>query len=157
MPEDAYYSAWFYLPEAASASYYWAFFKLAAQDPPPADTSTEIWVLDLQPGAEGSTLRLYSAVHPEQTLAEPPAVPIGRWFQIEAFVRAPTPDDGELTIWLDGATIFDYAGATLPTPTVTWVIGSGSEGLAAPSASLFIDDAAVTRRRLGPEFPPFWR
>jgi hypothetical protein len=96
-------------------------------------------------------------VYPSEALDAPPALPIGRWFQVEAFVRAPTPDEGELRIWVDGAQIFEHHGATLPTSTVTWVIGSGADGLDAPLASLFIDDAAVTRRRLGPEFPPFWR
>ncbi len=159
LPENAYFSAWFYLSAAASASYYWAFFKLAAQQPPPSDSSQEIWVLDVAPGASGAsgaTLRLYSDVYPDQVLDASPALPIGRWFQVEAFVRAPTPDEGELRIWVDGSEVFEHHGATLPTTTVTWVIGSGADGLEAPGASLFIDDAAVTRRRLGPGFPPFW-
>jgi hypothetical protein len=156
LPENAYFSAWFYLNEQVSSAYYWAFFKLAAQEQSSTD-SQEIWVLDMAPGTSGSTLRLYSDVYPDEALSEPPVLPTGRWFQVEVFVRAPAPDEGELRIWVDGVQIFEHHGATLPASTVTWVIGSGADGLAAPAASLFIDDAAVTRRRLGPGFPAFWR
>jgi hypothetical protein len=157
LPDDAYFSAWFYLPEPARSSYYWAFFKLDAQEPSPGASATEVWVLDVQPAMEGATLRLYSALYPDVSLDQEPSLPIGRWFQVEAFVRAPSPDEGELRIWVDGVSILEHSGPTLPTRSVTWVIGSGAEGLSGTPTSLFIDDAAVTKRRLGPTFPPFWR
>jgi hypothetical protein len=157
LPDDAYFSAWFYLPEAVSPSYYWTLFKIASQPEPISDMSTEIWVLDLDPDPNGGTLRLFSEQYPEQMLDYPPRLPVGRWFQIEAYVSAPTPDDGELHVWVDGTSVLERHGPTLPTPYVSFVIGSGAEGLESEAAALYLDDAAVTRRRLGPDFPAFWR
>ena len=87
-----------------------------------------------------------------------PPVPIGQWFQIEAFYRSAPDDTGRVTVWQDGVLVIDVSGGpTAPTSYVEWSVGSLADGLTPPTASLYIDDVAIARRRLGPTFPPFWR
>jgi hypothetical protein len=157
MPQEAYYSAWFLVPETVPASTYWTFFKLASRTVP-ADSTTglDVWDFDLDPAPEGVKLRLYH--HPPNGVAPLVAktVSLGRWFQVEAHYRASTTDDGELLLWLDDTLLFEIHGPTAPTSYVAWTIGGAAEDLASPEASVLLDDAAVTTRRLGTQFPAFY-
>ena len=84
-------------------------------------------------------------------------MPIGRWFQVEAHLRASPEADGVLELWRDDTLVYEVRGPTTPTTAVGWSVGGGCEQLASPVAVLDIDDAAVARRRLGPRFPIFTR
>jgi hypothetical protein len=153
----AYYGAWFFLPAAAEPTTYWVIFAFHTEQP-----TVALWDLKLSRGASGLELQL---LHHDTGNVAPlahVAVPLGRWFHVEAFYR-PAPDaSGRLQIWLDGQAIYDLSGApTAPadgaTAPVTWMVGSITDGLAPAPATLYLDDAYVSRRRLGPGFPPFWR
>jgi len=157
MPQDAYYSAWFLVPDPVPTSTYWTFFKLGSRtvvDDP--STGVAVWDFDLEPAPDGIKLRLFH--HPPEDVAPitPKTVPIGRWFQVEAHFRASTAGDGELLLWLDDTLVFEVHGPTAPSGYVGWTIGGATEDLAAPQAALLLDDAAVTTRRLGTKFPPFY-
>jgi hypothetical protein len=170
LPSEGYYSAWYYIPEAVfpSLSSFWLVFKFRSRTTP-TDPSTvvELWDIDLgslSPGAPGGQLALDLYRHSpslsvarQPRIAMPPAVPTGRWFQIEAFYRSATDTTGALTVWQDGVMVFDIEGqGTAPSSYVEWSVGSVSGGLTpTPAATLYIDDAAVSTRQLGPSFPPF--
>lgn len=163
LPAEAYYSAWFYVPAASTPVNYWLCFKFRSRTTP-ADPNTvlELWDLDLYPVAGPNSPLFINLFHhaPSQPLrmAGAPAVPIGKWFQIEAFYRPAADPSGRLTVWQDGTIIYDVTGPTAPTSYVEWSVGEASDGLAPPgTASLYVDDAAISRRRLGPTFPVFFR
>jgi hypothetical protein len=148
-------------PGELSAVGYWVFFKLgsrAVADEPA--TAVDVWDFNLQPTAAGG---LEIAVVPRTdgiaapTVVGDPAVPIGRWFQVETHLRASPDADGELQLWRDDTLLFDVRGPTAPSAAVAWSIGGGCEELASPAAVMNIDDAAIARRRLGPRFPVFSR
>jgi hypothetical protein len=157
MPSEAYYSAWFLVPETVPGSTYWTFFKLASRmTPDNPTTGLDVWDFDLDPAPGGVKLRLFR--HPPIDIAPmvDKTIPLGTWFQVEAHYRASTASDGELLLWLDDTLLFEIHGPTAPTTYVAWTIGGAAEDLAAPQASVVLDDAAVTKRRLGTHFPPFW-
>jgi hypothetical protein len=170
LPTTGYYSAWYYLPVAAftGPGTYWICFKFRSRATPLDPTSTvELWDIDfgaLSPGTLGGGLALDLYRHTvtggvvrQPRFANPaPAVPIGRWFQIEALYTAAPDSSGQLTVWQDGVTVFELDDTvTAPSNYVEWSVGSVSNGLSPSTAILYIDDAAVSRRRLGPSFPPF--
>jgi hypothetical protein len=154
----AYYGAWFLLPDAAQPATFWVFFSFHARAAPGNDVP--VWDLKLaSPGPELQLLR-----HDTGDLAPLThvPVPVGRWFQVEAFYRPAADANGRLQIWLDGTPIYDLAGvptapANAAEAPVTWSVGSITDGLTPTPATLYVDDAYVSKRRLGPEFPPFWR
>ncbi|MES1205641.1 MAG: hypothetical protein ABUS79_06855 [Pseudomonadota bacterium] len=161
LPVNAYYSAWYQVPEIATPSPYWLCFKFrsrrVASDPA---TDVEGWDVDFVPG-EGGAMKFALYSHADKANEPPvamPAVPVGRWFQIEAFLRAIDDDTGQLIVWVDGVKIFDVqARATMPSAFVQWQVGSIVEGITPATVSLFVDDAAISTRRLGPDYPVFWR
>jgi hypothetical protein len=151
LPVEAFYSAWYYVPRSVTVGDYWVIFKFRQQD---QSTMDELYDLDLinLPTGEMSLLlydhRLQGNVALDVTN---PVVPVGQWFQIEAFYRNAQDDSGRLTFWLDGRPIVDIANQPMaPTPWVEWDASSIAQNLNPSTAVLYIDDCAVSRARVGP-------
>jgi len=155
LPTEAYYSAWYYLPRSENVGTYWVIFKFRlrtiADDP---STSAEFYDLDLRDLPSGEmTMVLYDhRLAHEVPLGVPdPVVPVGIWFQLEAFYRNTQDTTGHLTVWLDGRQIIDIADQPMaPTPWIEWDVGNIGEDLTPSPAVLFIDDCAVSQTRVGP-------
>ena len=161
VPVDAYYSAWYYVPAVSTATTYWLFFKFrsrcVASDP---STDAEVWDFNFVPDGNGA-MQFTLFGHAKGVLEPPvatPTVPIGQWFQVEAYLRVANDDTGRLTVWEDDTVIFDVQGQpTMPSTCVEWSVG-GITGMITPaSATFYVDDAAISTRRLGPDYPVFWR
>ena len=172
----AYYSAWYNIPTMATPTDYWLFSKFRAACTPgnpstegdagttgsDAGVISEMWDLDFIPdGAGGLQFQLFG--HTKNLREQPKATPnvkVGMgWFQVEAFLRPMNDGTGQLTIWTDDIEIFDVTGldAWPAQPCVEWSVGGITTTITPPTATLYIDDAAISTRRLGPTFPPFWR
>ena len=75
-----------------------------------------------------------------------PVVPVGQWFQIEAFYRNAQDGTGRLTFWLDGRQIVDIANQPMATtPRVEWNACSIAQNLTPSTAVIYVDDCAVSR------------
>jgi hypothetical protein len=89
----------------------------------------------------------------EAPLPDPvPAVPIGRWFQIECFFKnvSDAGGGGEIAVWLDGRQIYDSVRPFGYNSAVYFTPCSLADDLTPPSAELFIDDVAVSWSRVSP-------
>jgi len=156
LPAEGYYSAWYYLPATENVALYWVIFKFrqrAVADDPASEG--ELFDVGLFNSTDGQmTLDVYDhrvgAAVPLQVAGL--VVPVGAWFQIEAFYRNASDTTGALTVWFDGQVVVDLQGAaTSPTPWVEWdVLNLGNE-LTPSGASLFVDDCVLSRRRVGPQ------
>ena len=151
LPTEAYYSAWYYLPRSVNVGNFWVIFKFQMEN---QATGNQLYDLDLTNLPSGEmTLRLYDhRVGADVPLdVTDPVVPVGQWFQVEAFYRNAQDATGRITTWLDGRQIVDIAGqAMAPTSWVEWDAVSVGENLTPSAAVLFIDDCAVSRTRVGP-------
>jgi hypothetical protein len=155
LPVEAYYSAWYYLPHSVSVGTFWVIFKFRMRtNPNDASTANELYDMDLATLPSGEmTLQLYD----HTTAADiplgvtDPVVPVEAWFQLEAFYRATNDATGRLTYWLNGQQVVDIAGApTSQTSWVEWDACSVGEDLTPQMATLYIDDCAISRSRVGP-------
>lgn len=164
LPEAAYYSAWFYLPTNVGSFDYWLIFKFRSRTPDPVPVEVELWDIDVASQGTGLELRVFhhtssadggigTELAPNTSLS----VPLDRWFQVEAYLRAAPDDTGELIIWQDGNELYDIHGPSAPSASLQWSVGSAAESLGKGVARAFVDDAAISLRKLGPDAPPFWR
>ena len=188
-PQGAYYSAWYYIPGPGPYNTIsgWNIFELnvpndvvvpndggadgdvIADAQPLSDAAPPTHLLDLSlesmPPSEKLALVLSDARHAYLTNAFPatvPAVPIGRWFQLECYYNNTPTSDGELRVWLDGQEVYDIHR---PMSTNAWVafvpcslvddvvVGDGgSAGAdASPELVIYIDDVAISWSRVGPD------
>lgn len=156
LPVEGYYSAWYYLPNAVTVGTYWVIFKFRLRtDANDALTTTEFYDLDLVNSSPGQmSLVLYdhiSQFHEIPLDVPHPAVPVGRWFQIESYYRNAQDNTGRITFWLDGQQIIDINGhAMAPTPWIEWEVCSIGEDLAPSPAVIYADDCALSATRVGP-------
>jgi Polysaccharide lyase len=158
--EDAYYGAWFYLPASATPATYWVFLSFHSDDGS-GGGNVALWDLKLASVDAGGTLELQLLNHDTGDVAPLAhvAVPLGRWFQVQAFLHAAADASGALRVWLDGAPVYDVAGptTTAAAPAISWTVGTITDGLAPAPTTLYIDDAFIAKRRIDADAPPFWR
>lgn len=164
LPQEAYYSAWYYLPAPITKTTYWAFFQYRSRtDPTDDSTALNVWDLEVLVHDNGAMyLSLYvhafDSVQVTRWNVTTPSIPVGQWFQVEAFLRATNDSTGQITIWLNGTLIFNpLPQPTMPSSYIEWVVGGATETINPDPTVVFIDDAAVTKQQLGPGFPVFWR
>jgi hypothetical protein len=156
LPREAYYSAWYYLPRSIDVVGFWVIFKFrirATVDDP--NSSAELYDLDLTslPGGEMTLVLFDHRAAAQLPLAvTDPIVPVGAWFQLEAFYRNAPDDSGRVTYWLDGRLVADVTGRPGgPNPWVQWEACSVGEELTPNTAILYVDDAAISGQRVGPQ------
>jgi hypothetical protein len=152
LPTSAYYSAWYYLPRSVTVGMYWVIFKIRMRTAADPGSDAELYDENLANLDTGEmTLRLYDHRSGDVDLDVPsPVVPVGAWFQLEAYYRNANDASGRFTLWLDGRQIVDVGGAMAPTPWVAWDAISVAIDLSPPLATLHVDDCAVSRSRVGP-------
>ena len=157
MPLEVYCSAWYYIPEAIHPKTYSWFVDFRSRHAPfgSQDFTDEIRLsLTTRPDGTMGSVLLSEQLGTVQPMIDR-EIPVGRWFHIEAFLRTATDDAGEVSVWQDGELTFHARGRTMPTTYTEWMTGIVSEGFTGRSR-LYIDDVAISRRRLGP-LPPFTR
>jgi hypothetical protein len=158
LPSDVYCSAWYYLPEPLHPKTYWWYMLFRSRHPPYDSQSfrdeVRLSFTNRADGTMGSVL-----VSPDLGTVQPLVdrdIPIGRWFHVETFLRTGTDASGEVSVWQDGELTFHATGKTSDTAYSEWMVGGVVDGLVTPASQLYIDDAALAHRRLGP-LPPFTR
>jgi hypothetical protein len=151
VPQAAHFSAWFYIPRPYTVVGYWNLFEFQGLFEPTIDSDVAtLWSVDLHGGeSTDMTFYLWDNTH---AVAYGPAVPlvapVGRWFQIEAFVHQATDASGRITVWIDGSKLADVSGVpTVPTPWLGWSVGSSSNAIAEEPVELYLDDAMITAPR----------
>ena len=164
VPLEGYFSAWYYFPDALTSTNYWAFHQFRSQTNPSDATSVSNWwdvEIMTDPAANGGLpfLSLYQHSDPPTRLNyNLQSFPVKRWVQAEVFLKATTDNSGQLVVWFDGVQVFSVENqATVPSAYLEWVIGGATEVINPDPGVIYIDDAAISRRRLGPNYPVFWQ
>jgi hypothetical protein len=150
--DEAYYSAWFFLGEDHTPTRWWSFFLFrAVQD---RAKSIDLWSVDLiREGTDELTLTLFRhATNSNVDIPAKPIVPVGKWFQLEAYLRAKPGEPCRLTLWLDGQEILalDDEAAPPANQPLYWVIGNGAAPFTPAISNIYIDDAVISSTRTGP-------
>jgi len=153
-PADAYYSAWYYIPEPYALTAVWTIMQFRAPDS--GDPSVSRYLVDIDiralPGGE-LILSVYDHRAPYLRSPTPPAamaLPIGHWFQVEVLFRNVSDDRGRLTLWLDGQLNYDIQRPFGINSTVYWSPCSSSYGFSPAESAIYLDDAAISLARLTP-------
>jgi hypothetical protein len=145
-PEEAYYSAWYFLPIPYEPSTSWTILSFKSMDDPGEPTSLiDLRLRSLPDG--GLTLSLFDhrAQYLESPLpALPPEVPIGSWFQIETLYRNVADSTGRIAIWLNGIAVYDERRPMTGIPWVYFSPCNTVNAMVPSSAVLYIDDVAVS-------------
>lgn len=148
-PEDAYYSAWYYLPRAYVTTNDWTILQIRSPVVGDPTVISQYMDVDLR-SLPGGELILTVFDHRARYLRAPtpdPAilVPVGSWFQIEVLFRNVADDSGRFALWLNGQLAYDLQRPNGLNPTAVYFTPcSVSENLAPADSIIYVDDAAVS-------------
>lgn len=149
---DAYYSAWFLLPEERRFGPFMTLMRLRSRGEDGALLNGE----ELQLRSLASGDYVLSVFHNnagfllEPVADPPPLVRAGTWFHLEA--RYEPRSAGRLRVWLNGALRYDLTGrpGSATADLVLAVCNAAQRSAESAPVVLLVDDAAVSLSRVGP-------
>jgi len=147
-PAPAYYSAWFYLPEAHAPTTFWTVLYFFYQlQPGTASSRRGLWDINLN----RQSPYFFDETSRRQVDAQPrKPYPIAQWFHLEAYFSY-EGRNGHIRVWLDGEQILDVANlGAAPSDDLYWGVGSDTDGLTPAGCTMYVDDVAIATSRLGP-------
>jgi hypothetical protein len=151
--DEAYFSAWYFLPRAYQTISYWTIFRFQPSSPTDANTTALGIDLNLRSLPEGQTVLYVLEQRPDYLqwpIADPaPYVPVGRWFQIEALYRNATDSTGRLKVWLDGVLVYDIENrVTGLAEDFYWTPCNITTDMTPAPVEIYVDDAVISRSRV---------
>jgi hypothetical protein len=144
----AYYSAWFYIPEAHAPTTFWTVLYFFYQlQPGTAFSRRGLWDINLN----RQSAYFFDETSRRQVDAQPrKPYPIAQWFHLEAYFSY-EGRNGHIRVWLDGEQILDVPNlGAAPSDDLYWGVGSDTDGLTPAGCTLYVDDAAISTSRVGP-------
>ncbi len=166
LPDVAYYSVWFYLPDSMTSTW-WNFMQwkrafvsdTSSGSDPVASVNLEehsadgalFFSLNYKVGDDGG----YKTPGWGNIAASPIDIPLRTWVHLECKYRWSIVAEGEITCWQDGQlmwslvglkTEFDYTGAMWPRQ---WAVNAYGSNVSPSPYTLYFDDAAISSTRLG--------
>lgn len=148
---SAYYSAWFYFPQRYSGMSWWNVWQWKSKLPNGANDP--LWILNVGNRSDGQmSFYLYDWINRRSYNQSAVAIPVGRWFHVEAYYRQATDNTGQITFWQDGVQILNVTGvATKRSGDEThWSINNYTDRISPSTATVYVDDAAISSSRMGP-------
>ncbi|MDF3065447.1 MAG: hypothetical protein K0R38_1048 [Polyangiaceae bacterium] len=149
---DAYYSAWYLIPEAQRVMPYLTIMRLRSRgDDGVLKNGEELQIRSIPTGDYVlSVFHNNSGFLLEPVADPPPLVQAGRWFHLEA--RYEPQSAGRLRVWLDGEIFYDLTGrpGSASPDLVLGVCNVAQRSEGSEPVVLFVDDAAVSLSRVGP-------
>jgi hypothetical protein len=153
-PAMAYYSAWFYVSSTIAVGSYLSLVHFRGSSTGDGQKVYPLWDVNLTPLGSGNlAAQLFDYVKQIDT---PQVVnvrfPLDRWVQLEILFSKATDASGRVAIWQDGTLILDHAGVTtVANDWLQWEVGGASDNLSPSPALVYLDDAAISLVRLGPD------
>jgi hypothetical protein len=152
-PQAAYYSAWYYLPRAYQTTADWTIMQLRAPLATDPTTISQLLDVDLRSLPSGDLIVSVYDHRPQYLRAATPdpavPVPIGAWFQLQAYFDYSAGADGRFAVWLDGQPLYDLSRPFNLSGTVYFSVCSVSQALSPTDSTIYVDDAAVSLTPVG--------
>jgi hypothetical protein len=152
-PGPAFYGAWYFIEQDHTFEWWTTMLFKAQTDAADIDTSYNLWDIDQYRGnTDYTTWAVYDHLRTENRYSDSaPALPIGRWFHIEAYFAYQEGEQTELELWLDGVSFLHLTDLD-PTPEdpLFWALGNGASQLVPSQSTIFIDDVTISTVRVGP-------
>ncbi|HMI87863.1 MAG TPA: hypothetical protein VK550_27460 [Polyangiaceae bacterium] len=156
LPDEAYYGAWFLLPQDYTVETYWTVLQFRSLEPTDPDISgraTDLRLRRLPDGRFVAYVFQHNDGYLQAPLSDPPPlVQVGRWFHLEVFFRHATDTTGKIRVWLDGRLVYDLPDRKTGVGLRPWFgICSESDDADAVAFEVLADDITISRSRATPD------
>jgi hypothetical protein len=159
LPARAYYSVWLYFPVRARPETWFNLLQWKTKrDSGKADPAFTLNVASRR-GSGAMHLYLYDFPRRRTVATSRIDLPVRRWVQIETFYRWSRARRGHVVVFQDGRVVADVKNVRTQLKSRglfarQWSVNNYTDSMRPSSYSLFVDDAAITRSRQGPNSWP---
>jgi hypothetical protein len=151
-----YYSVWYYFPQSYTPSLFWNVLQwkskhvvsgVAMNDP--------FFTLEVGATSAGEMYFYLGDDNTQTTYQQAPQnvvpVPVGRWFNVQAFYQCDGSGAGRVAIWQDGTQLWDIQNVNTryADGDCQWSVNNYSSGLTPATATIYVDDAAISTTPFG--------
>src|SRR4029077_5306655 len=150
-----YYRAWYYFPQSFSPTLFWNLMEWKSKHlVSGVKTNDPFFSLEVGALTSGEMYFYLSDSHTKTTYAQssqaPVPIPVGQWVHVEAFYKSDGNGSGEIRIWQDGTQLWDIANVDTryADGDTEWSVNSYSSGLTPATATIYVDDAAISTSQL---------
>jgi hypothetical protein len=149
MPSAAYYGAWYLVPTLATNAGLWNLFHFQGDNN--EIRGGHLWDISLVNNDDGDLrLNVFSYLFgPLPDQSKIPPIPIGSWFHIEMYWKRAKDDTGEVTVYQNGAVIFQFKNAITDNSnnSVQWYVGNLATNLVPSESTVYVDDVTIDTQR----------
>lgn len=145
-----YYSVWYYFPQSYTPALFWNVLQWKSKHVVSgAAVSDPFFSLEVGSLPNGEMFFYLGDDHLGTTFQQSAQslipVPVGRWFNVQAFYKCDASGAGEVKIWQDGTQLWDVPNVDTryADGDCAWSVNNYSSGLSPASATIYIDDAAI--------------
>ena len=150
-----YYSVWYYFPQAYTPSLFWNVMQWKSKHlVSGVETSDPFFSLEVGQTTSGEMYFYLGDDHTGGTFQQNAQsllpIPVGQWFNVEAFYQCDGSGAGRVTIWQAGRMLWDVkdVDTRYADGTCAWSVNNYSSGLTPASATIYVDDAAIGTGRI---------
>lgn len=151
LPESAYYGAWYFIPEPLTrVDVVWNLWHYQGRDSLD-EKWHDLWDVTLVKGAQPGDWELivYDRLAPPNAntyrSADHKTVPFGSWFHIELFLKRASDGTGRITLYQDGAQLFDKTNLnSAASKIMQWYVGDLADTATPADSVLYVDDVSIS-------------
>ncbi len=169
LPDQAYYSAWFFFPTSYNPNKYapwdpgdggwWNVFQFKSDDE--NCNSQPMWTVNIYHDDDTGEMFFYLFTKENEPSSHDAlvrkAIPVREWMHVEAYYDNAPDGQGHIALWQDGVKLFDIPNVNTSLGQCDgnpiWGIGNYTDHIAGGqtegTATILFDDAAISTRRLG--------
>jgi hypothetical protein len=140
LPKAAYYSAYFFIPEAPSMAVNWNLMHF--RSPP----FRGLWDVSLEVADDGS-ISVFAFDHlrgARVSGTRVPPIPVGAWVQLEAYLLRATDETGEFAVYQDGELALHLSDLSTDEGNADqWYVGNLANALTPEENTIYVDDVAI--------------
>jgi hypothetical protein len=151
--QELYYSAWYFFPQHYVAPNWWSIMQWKSKT---SSRNDPFFMLDIGNRSDGTMYPYLYDWQRRRSYGGAASIPVGRWFQVEAFYRCAADNTGRVTIWQDGQLVFDVSGLSTrySDGDCEWAVINYSDRVDPDPTIIYADDAAIGISRIGSVITP---
>jgi hypothetical protein len=145
--QSLYYSVWYYFPQQYSVTRYWNVFQWKSKIS--VDQNDPFFILNVGNRPSGEMFfYLYDWQRRRSHWQTWKNIPVGQWLKIDGYYVCTGISAGRLTIWQDGALLFDLNNVQTRyvNGDCQWSVDNYSDEVIPSPSTFFVDDASITLR-----------
>jgi len=139
------YTVWYYFPQRYSAPVWWNVMQWLSVSP--TKGVFPFYILNVGNRSDGSMhFYLFNRQTRQSTTQTLRNIPVGQWIKLDAYYQCAGDDSGRITIWQDGAKLFDVSNVSTrySDGNCEWSTRNNSDSVSPSPVTIYVDDAAIS-------------